>query len=63
MYLALKCRSYISAATETTVSPLCALSGIISGQLRSDSLGNTEMLRPLVAPRNRQSPRQVTTSR
>lgn len=35
---------------------LFALSGIIGGKLRGDSLGNAEMFRPVVVPRNRNGP-------
>lgn len=41
---------------------LFSLSGVFSGKLCSDSLGNAEMLRPLVVARNRQSPGQISTS-
>lgn len=35
---------------------LFALSGVVSGKLCDDSLGDTEVFRPVVVPRNRQSP-------
>lgn len=41
---------------------LFALSGIISGKLCDDSLGDTEVFRPVVAPRNRQSPWQIAAT-
>lgn len=38
------------------------LSGIVSGELCSDSLGNTEMYRPVDVPRNRKSAWQITAA-
>lgn len=44
--------------------PACLFtpSGIIGGKLCRDSLGNTEMLRPLAVSRNRKSPRQIAAT-
>lgn len=45
-------------------NPACLFppSGLISGKLCSNSLGNAEMLRSLVVARNRKSPRQIATT-
>lgn len=42
--------------------PCLSLSGVVSGQLCSDTLGNSEMLRPLVATRNWQSSGQIAAT-